>query len=177
MKSLLFGLVPQVQLLQEIAILQFLKKVLSTLRKVILADGLLRVDLFLAITIKLVWLVLVLMYFGLVQIPVILVILQILARVVPTFMLLMAENSLVRTQKCVVTLPQIDLNVIMAKLADGLLVVVLCGAEALIYILVAESFVMTLTVMVVILVDGRLEKIQFLLVALFYKVMVTFILG
>lgn len=105
------------------------------------------------------------------------VILQILAIVVPTSMLLMAENSLVRTQKCVVTLQQIDLNVIMVRSADGLLVVVLYEAEALIYILVVESFVMTSIVMVVISVDGQLEKIQFLLVALFYKVMVTFILG
>jgi len=176
MKSLLFGPGLQVQLLQKIAILQFLKKVLSTLSKVILADGFLRVNLFLAITIKLVWLALVLMYFGLVQIPVIQVILQILAIVVPTSMLLMAENSLVRTQKCVVTLPRIALNVIMVRSVDGLLVVILYEAEALIYILVVELFVMTLTVMAVISVDGRLEKIQFLLVALFYKVTVTFIL-
>jgi len=173
---LLFGLVLQVQLLQKIAILQFLKKVLSTLRKVILADGLLRVNLSLVITIKLVWLALVLMYFGLVQILASQVILQILAIVVPTSMLLMAENSLVRMQKYVVILPQIDLNVIMVRLVDGLLVVVLYEAEVLIYILVVELFVMTLTVMVVISVGGRLEKIQFLLVALFYKVMVTFIL-
>jgi len=173
---LLFGLVLQVQLLQKIAILQFLKKVLSTLRKVILADGLLRVNLSLVITIKLVWLALVLMYFGLVQILASQVILQILAIVVPTSMLLMAENSLVRMQKYVVILPQIDLNVIMVRSVDGLLVVVLYEAEVLIYILVVELFVMTLTVMVVISVGGRLEKIQFLLVALFYKVMVTFIL-
>jgi len=173
---LLFGLVLQVQLLQKIAILQFLKKVLSTLRKVILADGLLRVNLSLVITIKLVWLALVLMYFGLVQILASQVILQILAIVVLTSMLLMAENSLVRMQKYVVILPQIALNVIMVRSVDGLLVVILYEAEALIYILVVELFVMTLTVMAVISVDGRLEKIQFLLVALFYKVMVTFIL-